>query len=472
MIQRAFIAFIGLAALGLALTATAQNGSAQNKDEVFRQTELFGQVFERVRNLYVDEKTDKELIEAAINGMLRSLDPHSTYIPASEAEEMRIETDGQFGGLGIEVTMEDGFVKVISPLRDTPAEKAGLQPNDLITHLDGQAVQGMNLSEAVDIMRGLVGTSITLTVYREGMDDTFDVELVRAIIPLRTVRARLEGDGTVGYFHISQFSGTTYDSLKRELEEMESENGDKIVGYIMDLRNNPGGLLTQAIDISDAFLDKGEIVSTRGRDPRDVRRIAAVPGDLIDGKPLIVLVNGGSASASEIVAGALKDHRRAVILGTTTFGKGSVQTLYDLPGAGVMKITTQRYFTPAGTSIQATGIVPDIIVEQARIEPLEGQRRLRRESDLRNSLANPQEGEQDPQDEAPAEGSAGDAAPAHDAPTGDKTAPVEDQKSEEQNGETPAPEDNITTVFSQPEEEPVDYQLLRAVDLIRGLAFF
>lgn len=462
MIQRAFIALLGLAALGLALTATAQNGSAQQDEELYKQTDLFGRAFEYVRQQYVDEKTDKELIEAAINGMLRSLDPHSTYIPASEAQEMRVETDGQFGGLGIEVTMEDGFVKVISPLRDTPAEKAGLQPNDLITHLDGQAVQGMNLSEAVDIMRGLVGTPITLTVFREGMEDTFDVELVRAIIPLRTVRARLEGDGKVGYFHISQFSGTTYDSLKRELEEMEAEHGGEIVGYVMDLRNNPGGLLSQAINISDAFLEKGEILSTRGREQRDVHRYAATPGDLIGGKPLIVLVNGGSASASEIVAGALKDHRRAVILGTTTFGKGSVQTLFDLPGSGVMKITTQRYYTPAGTSIQATGIVPDIIVEQARIEPLEGQRRLRRESDLRNSLANPQQSEEE---EAPeSEDKANEEAPAD----GEK-APVEGQDSEDGKDE---PASNVTTVFSQAKEEPVDYQLLRALDLIKGLAFF
>ncbi len=462
MIQRALIALLGLAGLGIALTATAQNGNVKQEEDIYRQTELFGQVFERVRNQYVDEKTDKELIEAAINGMLRSLDPHSTFIPASEAEEMRIETDGQFGGLGIEVTMEDGFVKVISPLRDTPAEKAGLQPNDLITHLDGQSVQGMNLSEAVDIMRGLVGTPITLTVFRDGMDDTFDVELVRAIIPLRTVRARLEGDGTVGYFHISQFSGTTYDSLERDIQELEAENGDQIVGYIMDLRNNPGGLLSQAIDISDAFLEKGEIVSTRGRDPRDVRRVTATPGDLIDGKPLIVLVNGGSASASEIVAGALKDHRRAVILGTTTFGKGSVQTLYDLPGAGVMKLTTQRYYTPAGTSIQATGIEPDIQVEQARIEPLEGQRRQRRESDLRNSLANPQEGEEET---APVED------PSDEDADGDQKG-SEDKSDAPSDGEEQNVDPDITDVFAQAEQELVDFQLQRAVDLIKGLAFF
>ncbi len=464
MIQRALIALLGLAGLGVALTATAQNGTTKNEEDVYRHTELFGQVFERVRKQYVDEKTDKELIEAAINGMLRSLDPHSTFIPASEAEEMRIETDGQFGGLGIEVTMEEGFVKVISPLRDTPAEKAGLKPNDLITHLDGQSVQGMNLSEAVDIMRGLVGTPITLTVFREGMEDTFEVELIRAIIPLRTVRARLEGEGTVGYFHISQFSGTTYDSLKREIEELEAEHGDQIVGYIMDLRNNPGGLLTQAIDISDAFLEKGEIVSTRGREAGDVRRVTATPGDLIGGKPLIVLVNGGSASASEIVAGALKDHRRAVILGTTTFGKGSVQTLYDLPGAGVMKLTTQRYYTPAGTSIQATGIEPDILVEQARIEPLEGQRRQRRESDLRNSLANPQEGEE--------------TAPIEDQTNQDEGKGDAGQEGEEQNGQAPSQDEeqeidpDITDVFAQAEQELVDFQLQRAVDLIKGLAFF
>lgn len=389
-------AALGGAAMGV-LAATQLSGPAsaqQNERSTYEYLDLFGDIFERVRSQYVEEVDEAELIESAINGMLTSLDPHSSYLAPKSFEDMRVQTKGEFGGLGIEVTMEDGFVKVVAPIDDTPAAKAGMQAGDFITHLDGESVLGLTLSDAVERMRGKVGEELNITVVREGEDEPFDVTLVRDVIKIRAVRARLEGD--IGVLRITTFNEQTYDNLKLGIEQVKEEIGDReITGYVIDLRNNPGGLLNQAISVSDAFLEKGEIVSTRGRDPQDSERHNAEPGDLTDGKPLVVLINQGSASASEIVAGALQDHRRAIILGAKSFGKGSVQTIMPLSGQGAMRLTTARYYTPSGRSIQALGIEPDILVERRRIEITEEQqeaeanaRRRRSEADLRGSLEN------------------------------------------------------------------------------------
>ncbi|MDP2734234.1 MAG: S41 family peptidase, partial [Hoeflea sp.] len=302
---------------------------AAGNSETYRQLNLFGEVFERVRSDYVEAPDDSKLIEAAVNGMLAGLDPHSSYMSPKSFRDMQVQTRGEFGGLGIEVTMEDGLVKVVSPIDETPAEKAGIMANDLITHLDGEQVQGMTLSQAVEKMRGAVNTPITLTIMREGKDEPFDVKVVRDIIRIRSVRNRTEEE--VGYIRITTFNEQTYDALKASVSELEEEIGsDKLKGFIVDLRNNPGGLLDQAIAVSDAFLDRGEIVSTRGRNADETQRYNARKGDIASGKNVIVLINGGSASASEIVAGALQDHRRATVLGTRSFGKGSVQTIIPL----------------------------------------------------------------------------------------------------------------------------------------------
>lgn len=389
-------AALGGAAMGV-LAATQLSGPAsaqQNERSTYEYLDLFGDIFERVRSQYVEEVDEAELIESAINGMLTSLDPHSSYLAPKNFEDMRVQTKGEFGGLGIEVTMEDGFVKVVAPIDDTPAAEAGMQAGDYITHLDGESVLGLTLSDAVERMRGKVGEELIITVVREGEDEPFDVTIVRDVIKIRAVRARLEGD--IGVLRITTFNEQTYDNLKLGIEQVKEEVGDReITGYVIDLRNNPGGLLNQAISVSDAFLEKGEIVSTRGRDPQDSERHNAEPGDLTDGKPLVVLINQGSASASEIVAGALQDHRRAIIIGAKSFGKGSVQTIMPLSGQGAMRLTTARYYTPSGRSIQALGIEPDILVERRRIELTEEQeeaeanaRRRRSEADLRGSLEN------------------------------------------------------------------------------------
>ncbi len=389
-------AALGGAAMGV-LAATQLSGPAsaqQNERSTYEYLDLFGDIFERVRSQYVEEVDEAELIESAINGMLTSLDPHSSYLAPKNFEDMRVQTKGEFGGLGIEVTMEDGFVKVVAPIDDTPAAEAGMQAGDYITHLDGESVLGLTLSDAVERMRGKVGEELVITVVREGEDEPFDVTIVRDVIKIRAVRARLEGD--IGVLRITTFNEQTYDNLKLGIEQVKEDIGDReITGYVIDLRNNPGGLLNQAISVSDAFLEKGEIVSTRGRDPQDSERHNAEPGDLTDGKPLVVLINQGSASASEIVAGALQDHRRAIIIGAKSFGKGSVQTIMPLSGQGAMRLTTARYYTPSGRSIQALGIEPDILVERRRIELTEEQeeaeanaRRRRSEADLRGSLEN------------------------------------------------------------------------------------
>ncbi len=391
MKQLALAATAGAIAGVVLTTQFAAPLLAQENDArtTYEYLDLFGDIFERVRSVYVEPVDEKKLIEAAINGMLTSLDPHSSYLPPDAFDDMRVQTKGEFGGLGIEVTMENGFVKVVSPIDDTPAAAAGLESGDFITHIDGESVLGMTLADAVDKMRGPVGSEIVITIAREGAEEPFDVTLTRDVIKIRSARARVEGD--VGVLRVTTFNEQTFDNLKAGIAKVKEELGgsENVKGYVLDLRNNPGGLLNQAIAVSDAFLDKGEIVSTRGRDPEDSDRYNAEPGDLTDGKPLVVLINGGSASASEIVAGALQDHRRAIVLGSKSFGKGSVQTIMPLSGKGAIRLTTARYYTPSGRSIQALGIEPDILIEQRKLTADgEENRPGRTEADLRGSLEN------------------------------------------------------------------------------------
>jgi carboxyl-terminal processing protease len=397
-------------------------------EDPYKYLKLFGDVYERVKGLYVDEVTDKELIEHAINGMLTGLDPHSAYLNNDGYDDMKVQTRGSFGGLGIEVTMENGLVKVVSPIDDTPAFKAGVEAGDLVTHLDGKPVVGLSLSDAVDKMRGKVGTTIELTVRREKVSEPLKIKIKRAIIKIKSVRHRVEGN--IGYVRITTFNQQTTPGVKKAVKAIKKELGNDLLGYVIDLRNNPGGLLTEAINVSDAFLNQGEIVSTRGRQDDDTKRDLAIKGDLADGLPLVVLVNGGSASASEIVAGALQDHRRAVVMGTPSFGKGSVQTIIPLPEDAAMRLTTARYYTPSGRSIQAKGIVPDIIVELAKVESLENGEGIK-ESDLKGALKNatPERFEDD------------------DETNDDAHAQLSDKAKE-------------------------DYQLLRAIDLLRGVALY
>ncbi len=401
------------------LTTKAQS----NNEETYRQLTLFGDVFQRVREDYVEEVSDQDLVEAAINGMLTSLDPHSAYLPDDNFQKMQMQTRGKFGGLGIEVTMENGFVKVVSPIDDTPADKAGILPEDLIISVDGESIVGLTLNDAVEKLRGPIGSNVKISVQR-AQDEPFEVNIIRDEIKIRSVRSRLYE--TIGYIRITTFSEQTSPGLQKAMDDLQAETAEGLTGLVLDLRNNPGGLLSEAIRVSDSFLEKGEIVSTRGRGKNDIQHAYARPGDISDGLPLVVLINSGSASASEIVAGALKDHRRAVVMGTRSFGKGSVQTITPMPGHGAMRLTTALYFTPSGVSIQAKGISPDIEVALARIEKLEGG--LVREEDLRGALDNQEGGAE---------------------PTADNTASAE-------------PKDPIE----------IDYQLARAVDLLRGLSVF
>ncbi|MBL6934766.1 MAG: S41 family peptidase [Alphaproteobacteria bacterium] len=376
----------------------------ENDSETYRQLNLFGEVFERVRSNYVEEVSDGELVESAINGMLTSLDPHSSFLNEKSFRDMQVQTKGEFGGLGIEVTMDSGLVKVVSPIDDTPAFRAGIKSGDLIFQLDDEAVMGLTLAEAVDRMRGRVGTDIKLTIRREGREP-FDVTITRAIIRIQSVRSHLEKD--IGYVRITTFNEQAADGLKKAMKGFKDELGSELKGVVLDLRNNPGGLLDQAVAISDSFLERGEIVSTRGRHEDDDHRYNAQPGDLADGLPMVILINGGSASASEIVAGALQDHRRAVIMGTRSFGKGSVQTIIPMGTLGAIRLTTALYYTPSGVSIQAKGIEPGIVVEQARLEVIDGGQR-RREEDLRGALENgnakPTDSKMESPDDAPADG--------------------------------------------------------------------
>ncbi len=409
---------------------------AEKNSSIYEQLDLFGDIFERIRAQYVEEVDESELIEAAINGMLISLDPHSSYLSPDDADDMRVQTRGSFGGLGIEVTQEEGFVKVVSPIDDTPADEAGIEAGDFITHVDGDSVLGLTLDEAVDLMRGPVGSEIVITVLREDVDEPFDVTIIRDTIKLTAVRTRTQGDTVV--LRITTFNDQTFPNLEDTLNEAVEELGgmDKVNGFVIDLRNNPGGLLTQAIKVSDGFLDKGEIVSTRGRNPQDGDRYNASEGDLAMGKPIVVLINGGSASASEIVAGALQDHRRAIVIGTKSFGKGSVQTVMPLKGDGAMRLTTARYYTPSGRSIQALGVSPDIIVEQPRRDPNEEteeeeeNRFSRSEADLRGRLDN-------------------------DSLTEDERRQIEEERQKAEDAAALREE---------------DYQLAYAIDILRGLS--
>lgn len=420
------------------------------KSETYKQLDLFADVFERVRSEYVEEVSDEQLIEAAIDGMLTSLDPHSSYLNKKNFADMRVQTRGEFGGLGIEVTTENGLVKVISPMDDTPAARAGVQPGDYITHLNDEPIVGLSLNDAVEKMRGPVGSDIKVTIRRQNVGEPIQLSLTRASIKVQSVRFRAEGN--IGYIRISSFNEQTQPGLDKAITKLKEQIGPKLVGYVLDLRNNPGGLLDQAVSVSDTFLEKGrEIVSTRGRGGKEGDRYTAKPGDAAEGLPLVVLINGGSASASEIVAGALQDHKRAVIMGTQSFGKGSVQTIIPLQGQqSAMRLTTARYYTPSGRSIQQLGITPDIEVQPAKVEELAQVAQRRREADLPNALRNTDPGAKPAT--PPAAGAATPAAPA--------AAPAAAA-----GGTTPAAANDATTV-------PVDYQLARAVDLLRGIALF
>jgi carboxyl-terminal processing protease len=394
MMRKTSLIFLGaLAGAAVTLLATQPHsllgGSVASAaaSDTYRELNLFGDVFERVRADYVEKPDDSKLVESAINGMLAGLDPHSSYMDPKSFRDMQVQTRGEFGGLGIEVTMEDGLVKVVAPIDDTPAAKAGVMANDIITQLDDENVQGLTLNQAVDKMRGPVNTKIKLTIMRKGSDKPIEVSIMRDVIRVKSVRSHNEGDD-VGYVRITQFNEQTTDGLKQAINDLNSQLGaDKIKGYVVDLRNNPGGLLDQAISVSDTFLDKGEIVSTRGRNPEETQRFNARPGDMTKGKPVIVLINGGSASASEIVAGALQDHKRATLIGTRSFGKGSVQTIIPLgAGNGALRLTTARYFTPSGRSIQAKGITPDIEVLQDVPDDLKNRTDTKGEASLRGHL--------------------------------------------------------------------------------------
>ncbi len=406
-----------------AFVLQALSGLVQAKnDGIYRQLNLFGDVLERIRADYVEEVEDPELIEAAITGMLRSLDPHSSYMPPKVYKNMREQIKGEFGGLGIEVTMENGVVKVVSPIDDTPAFRAGMKAGDYITHLDDEPVMGLTLTDAVKKMRGPVKSTIKLTVVRKGVEKPFEVNIIRDVIRVQSVRSRLEGNFV--YVRITSFTEQTGKGLTLAMAKRKAELGNRFNGVVLDLRNNPGGALDQAVAVSDAFLDKGEIVSTRGRRPEESSRYNAKAGDLADGLPVAVLINGGSASASEIVAGALQDHQRALIIGTKSFGKGSVQSIIPLQGHGAIRLTTARYYTPSGTSIQAKGINPDVVVEQVKVEQPRNEHR-RSEADLPKHL-----------------------------------------KAEEPKNEPRAADKNNP---GNPANRPHDFQLSYALDLLRGM---
>ncbi len=412
-------------------TAGSQTSTTEKQNsETYRQLNLFGDVFERVRAEYVEDITDKELIENALDGMLSSLDPHSGFLNEERFNDMKVETRGAFGGLGIEVTMESGLVKVVSPIDDTPAFRAGLLAGDYISKIDNEAVMGLNLSEAVEKMRGKVGSTIDLVILREGEDAPIDVTITRDVIRIKSVKSRVEGN--IGYIRVTTFSQNTGSGVRKAIQDITEELGDSVAGYVLDLRNNPGGLLSQAIEVSDAFLDKGEIVSQRGRYKDSTERNNSTPGDLVNGLPVVVLINSGSASASEIVAGALQDHKRGIIMGTQSFGKGSVQTVMPLPGNSAMRLTTARYYTPSGRSIQGTGITPDIIVKPAKVEIYDSKYGSRRESDLRGSLKN-------------------------------------EDKSKKSKG---ASEDKKKSKEEDSDNKKQDYQLTRALDLLAGLSLY
>ncbi|NML75627.1 S41 family peptidase [Rhizobium sp. S-51] len=387
MIPRVSLVLVGalMGATAMSVLYSAGIPAQAAGASTYKELSIFGDVFERVRAQYVTPPDEEKLVENAINGMLTSLDPHSTYMNAKDAADMQTQTRGEFGGIGIEVTMEEELVKVITPIDDTPGSKAGILAGDFISEIDGESVRGLKLEEAVDKMRGAVNTPIKLTILRKGADKPIELSIVREIIPIRAVKSRVEGD--VGYLRVISFTEKTYDDLEAAIAKIKKEvPADKLKGFVLDLRLNPGGLLDQAIYVSDAFLERGEVVSTRSRDPEDTRRFNASAGDLTDGKPLVVLVNGGSASASEIVAGALQDLKRATVVGTRSFGKGSVQTIIPMGEKGALRLTTALYYTPSGKSIQGTGIEPDIKVDQPLPEELQGKVRAEGESSLKGHI--------------------------------------------------------------------------------------
>jgi carboxyl-terminal processing protease len=452
--------------LFFSVTNNVSAAIVNNNAETLKMLDLFGDVFEKVKKDYVEEVSDRDLIESAINGMLTSLDPHSSYLNEKAFDEMKIQTKGEFGGLGIEVTMDNGLVKVVSPIDDTPAFVAGIKAGDYISFIDDEAIMGMTLAEAVAKMRGKVGTPIKLTVMREGVTEPVDYTITRDVIKIKSVRGHAEGD--IGYIRITSFSEQTETSLKNEINNLKKAIGPGIKGFVLDLRNNPGGLLDQAIAVADTFLNEGEIVSTRGRVADSTSRFSAHAGDLSGGLPLVILINGGSASASEIVAGALKDHKRAIVMGTRSFGKGSVQTIIPLPQHGAMRLTTSRYYTPSGKSIQAEGIVPDIAVEAAKIEPLDAvakdTKKLYSEANLRKHLTGDKKKPVTPEK----------VVPVQEAP---KVINKEDSKEgtkEKDTAKEKAKKDKKAAA-SKTDEQSVydkDYQLARALDLLRGIYIY
>ena len=383
-----FLLMAGLAGLTTIVNVSQTYSATSPNSEIYRQLDLFGDVLERVRSDYVEKPDDTQLIESAINGMLASLDPHSAYLSPKHFRDMQVQTRGEFGGLGIEVTMENGVVKVVSPIDDTPAYRAGVLANDLITHLDNEQIVGLTLEQAVEKMRAPINTPITLTIVRKGREEPFDVKITRDVIRINAVKARLEADDQVAYVKVSTFNEQTHTNLVKSVEALKKQAGKKLKGYIIDLRNNPGGLLDQAIAVSDDLLDKGAIVLTKGRNLEETQRSQARAGDITDGAKVVVLINGGSASASEIVAGAIQDHKRGTVIGTRSFGKGSVQTIIPLGANGAIRLTTARYYTPSGRSIQAQGIDPDIVVEQELPPELQGKdaAKPRGEASLRGHL--------------------------------------------------------------------------------------
>jgi len=439
--RRAFKVGLLVGAMSLPLVAYAQ------KNDTFALLQLFGDVFDRVRSDYVEETKDSELIEAAINGMLTSLDPHSGYMNEKAFKEMQVQTKGEFGGLGIEVTMENGLVKVITPIDDTPAFKAGVKAGDFIAQINDESVMGMALSEAVERMRGKVDSKVKLTILREDTSEPIELTITRAVIKIKSARGRAEGDD-IAYLRVTQFNEQTSDLMRESFNQIKKDL-PHLRGVVLDLRNNPGGLLDQAVAVSDAFLKQGEIVSTRERDPNNTKRYSARSGDemVAEDVPVVVLINNGSASASEIVAGALQDHKRAVIMGTKSFGKGSVQTVIPLSEHGAMRLTTARYYTPSGHSIQAKGITPDIVVEQAKIEPVKAGK-MRLEADLRKRLENLEDKKEKKQEE-PADGKA-----KHDAVKPDEN--TKDTKKKDASGNSES-------------ESEADFQLQRALDLLRAV---
>ncbi|MBI3440469.1 MAG: S41 family peptidase [Proteobacteria bacterium] len=451
------LALIALISFSTIPTMAAQDETRPVKpssaSDTYKALNLFGDVFEQVRSNYVEPTEDKKLIEYALNGMLSSLDPHSGYMNEEEAKTMNIQNKGEYGGLGIEVTMENSVIKVVSPIDDTPAARAGVQAGDLIVEIDGKQVIGMTLNESVDKMRGKVGSEILLTIVRQGAKAPIKLKLIRDTIQVQSVKNHVE-NGNIGYIRVTTFNAQTFPGLKKAFDDIKKQTGSKLIGYILDLRNNPGGLLDQAIAVADAFLDKGEIVSTRGRNPDDTRRDNATPGDMANGLPMIVLINGGSASASEIVAGAIQDHRRGIVMGTQSFGKGSVQTLFNVPGGGMIRLTTARYFTPSGRSIQAKGITPDIIIERAKVVEEKEAFTEVHESDLKGALVNP-------------DGDTTEPTPAADDKKND------DAKKPEAPKTTPTDKtDKTSKGGSKEDKSKADYQLMRAVDVLQGISIY